>query len=151
MRRQTADAMTRWRLPFRYRGSRRRSAVAQLFSLGGFAIVMKRCNYCGRESEDDAPQCSGCGLSEFTPSLSAMSQKPKTKTSKSWMWVPGVLMFFGGIRLSVIGWSAYKTGKMVYFADKRIQAPMCGSAVFSGGIMMIALGLLIMWVFRKKD
>ena len=31
---QVAGANRRWRLPFRYRGSRRESAVAQLFSLG---------------------------------------------------------------------------------------------------------------------
>jgi len=31
---EVAGANRRWRLPFRYRGSRRESAVAQLFSLG---------------------------------------------------------------------------------------------------------------------
>jgi hypothetical protein len=32
----------RWRWQFRYRGSRRESAVAQLFSLGGYAIMAFR-------------------------------------------------------------------------------------------------------------
>jgi hypothetical protein len=32
---EVAGANRRWRLQFRYRGSRRKSAVAQLFSLGG--------------------------------------------------------------------------------------------------------------------
>jgi hypothetical protein len=32
---EVAGANRRWRLQFRYRGSRRESAVAQLFSLGG--------------------------------------------------------------------------------------------------------------------
>jgi len=32
---EVAGANRRWRCPFRYRGSRRESAVAQLFSLGG--------------------------------------------------------------------------------------------------------------------
>jgi hypothetical protein len=31
---EVAGANRRWRLPFRYRGSRHESAVAQLFSLG---------------------------------------------------------------------------------------------------------------------
>ena len=33
-----AGANRRWRLPFRYRGSRRESAVAQLFSLADYAL-----------------------------------------------------------------------------------------------------------------
>jgi hypothetical protein len=38
---EVAGANRRWRCQFRYRGTRRESAVAQLFSLGGFRI-MKR-------------------------------------------------------------------------------------------------------------
>ena len=26
---------------------------------------MKECSYCGRENEDNAPNCSGCGMDEF--------------------------------------------------------------------------------------
>ena len=37
---QVAGANRRWRLPFRCRGSRRESAVAQLFSLGGTPLDM---------------------------------------------------------------------------------------------------------------
>ena len=36
---EVAGANRRWRLPFRCRGSRRESAVAQLFSLGRFAMT----------------------------------------------------------------------------------------------------------------
>ena len=35
---EVAGANRRWRLQVRYRGSRRESAVAQLFSLGHFAL-----------------------------------------------------------------------------------------------------------------
>jgi len=38
---EVAGANRRWRLPFRYRGSRRESAVAQLFSLGHYTIMTK--------------------------------------------------------------------------------------------------------------
>jgi hypothetical protein len=41
---EVAGANRRWRCPFRYRGSRRESAVAQLFSLGDY---MKRCYILG--------------------------------------------------------------------------------------------------------
>jgi len=32
---------------------------------------MKECSYCGRENEDDATVCSGCGLDEFVSQVAA--------------------------------------------------------------------------------
>ena len=36
---------------------------------------MKTCTYCGRECEDNAVQCSGCGLDEFTGGAAAPDHK----------------------------------------------------------------------------
>jgi hypothetical protein len=32
---------------------------------------MKECSYCGRENEDNATNCSGCGLDEFVSKVAA--------------------------------------------------------------------------------
>ena len=40
---------------------------------------MKNCAYCGRENDDNAPHCAGCGMSEFVlaNSVSAVPKEEK--------------------------------------------------------------------------
>jgi len=39
---------------------------------------MKECSYCGRENEDNATNCSGCGLDEFVSDVAAQPGPTET-------------------------------------------------------------------------
>ena len=57
---EVAGANRRWHLPFRCRGSRRESAVAQLFSLACYAkATNNRFAHCWRWSLFDGPDDAG--------------------------------------------------------------------------------------------
>src|SRR5580765_5042077 len=40
---------------------------------------MKKCTYCGRENQDDAFHCSGCGTNEFKPGPGAQPASPGSR------------------------------------------------------------------------
>ena len=40
---------------------------------------MKECSYCGRENEDNATHCSGCGLDEFVSKTPAQPKQTETE------------------------------------------------------------------------
>jgi hypothetical protein len=42
---------------------------------------MKKCNYCGRENADGAPQCAGCGMAEFEAPTIGTPRRVPTQVS----------------------------------------------------------------------
>ena len=131
---QVAGANRRWRCQFRCRGSRRESAVAQLFSLGSKIHAMKKCTYCGKEQPDAATTCPIDGEPLKTvitqpsptppPPTSAQLSPPKPRP----------------LAIRIIGWIGLIFGGLIT-ASQLAQMVMG----MSPGIVGLVVGLLIVF------